>query len=281
MEVIVRNPGAVAPGSPGKTSPTRSSGEGFKNPEVKYLSLSDAARLYGVRPATLSQWVAGGEVGADLYDGRWMVRIVNGALEFKGRIPFTPIPPEGYYPIAEAAKKLGVSRQRVHALVQAGRFPGVVRSRGPEGRIGMWIPLEKTPPRGQASPEPVDLPPPGETLSPDEAAAQLGISRFSLRLLLHSNRIPGARKVGGEWIIPKNFAILDARGNVLSGNQPIPDGWVLVSEAAELLGVSEYVIRSRARAGGYGAIKYLGRWYVNPHLGGQPQRSKRGRRPQS
>ena len=249
-------------------------------PEVKYLSLADASRLYGVRPATLSQWVASGEVGADLYDGRWMVRVVNGHLEFKGQVPFAPVPPKGYYPISEAAKLLGISRQRVHALVQAGRFPGVVRSRKPGGRIGMWIPLERSAPGGRLPSQPVELPPPGETVTQDEAAAKLGISRFSMGLLLHRNRVPGACKVGGEWIIPKDFAILDPRGNVLPSDQPIPDGWMLIKDAAKLLGVSDYVVRSRARAGGYGAIKFLGKWYVNPYSGSQVQRSKRGRHPQ-
>jgi excisionase family DNA binding protein len=47
-------------------------------------------------------------------------------------------------------------------------------------------------------------------VSPEEAGAYFGISADTMRKLCRERKIPGARKIGGQWRIPRAFLQTDA-----------------------------------------------------------------------
>ena len=49
-----------------------------------------------------------------------------------------------------------------------------------------------------------------EYVSGPEAAAMVGISSSRMRALCRQGRVPGARLIGGAWIVPERFKITPA-----------------------------------------------------------------------
>lgn len=46
-------------------------------------------------------------------------------------------------------------------------------------------------------------------VSPEEAGAYFNISAETIRRLCREDKIPGARKIGGQWRIPRSFLSSD------------------------------------------------------------------------
>jgi excisionase family DNA binding protein len=46
-------------------------------------------------------------------------------------------------------------------------------------------------------------------VSPEEAGAYFNISAETIRRLCRDKKIPGARKIGGQWRIPRSFLSSD------------------------------------------------------------------------
>jgi excisionase family DNA binding protein len=44
-------------------------------------------------------------------------------------------------------------------------------------------------------------------ISTAEAAAKLGVNLQRIRALLSDRRIPGAKRIGRQWFIPKGFVV--------------------------------------------------------------------------
>jgi excisionase family DNA binding protein len=47
-------------------------------------------------------------------------------------------------------------------------------------------------------------------VSPEEAGAYFNISAETIRRLCRDGKIPGVRKIGGQWRIPRSFLSSDA-----------------------------------------------------------------------
>ena len=47
-------------------------------------------------------------------------------------------------------------------------------------------------------------------VSPEEAGAYFDVSAETMRRLCREGKIPGARKIGGQWRIPRSFLSTDA-----------------------------------------------------------------------
>ncbi len=47
-------------------------------------------------------------------------------------------------------------------------------------------------------------------ISPEEVATYFGVTAETIRRLCRDHKIPGARKLGGQWRIPRSFLSTDA-----------------------------------------------------------------------
>jgi excisionase family DNA binding protein len=47
-------------------------------------------------------------------------------------------------------------------------------------------------------------------ISPEEVATYFGVTAETIRRLCRDRKIPGARKLGGQWRIPRSFLSTDA-----------------------------------------------------------------------
>ena len=47
-------------------------------------------------------------------------------------------------------------------------------------------------------------------VSPEEAGVYFDVSAETMRRLCREGKIPGARKIGGQWRIPRSFLSTDA-----------------------------------------------------------------------
>jgi excisionase family DNA binding protein len=95
--------------------------------EVGVVSIYQAEKMLGVDKSTIYRWLADGFItGEQLTPGSpWRLRITD---ELRRRV--VPDVPDGWSPLAEAAKALGVSRQTVLHKVQRGELKAVEVARG-------------------------------------------------------------------------------------------------------------------------------------------------------
>jgi predicted DNA-binding transcriptional regulator AlpA len=91
------------------------------------VTIQKAARMLGVAPSTVHRWLADGFIaGEQITPGApWRIRM---SKELRAR--FVEETPEGYVPMREAIKILGVSRQTVLQRVKRGQLPAVHVRRG-------------------------------------------------------------------------------------------------------------------------------------------------------
>jgi len=113
---------------------------GFKPPteppQGEPLTIHEAAQILDIAPSTLHRWINDGFVaGEQITPGApWRIRITE---ELKAL--FVEEAPEGYVPMQEATKRLGVSRQTVLQRVKRGELEAVHVRRGK--RKGLRIKL--------------------------------------------------------------------------------------------------------------------------------------------
>ena len=60
----------------------------------------------------------------------------------------------------------------------------------------------------------------GRMIGTAEAAAKLGVNLQRMRALLGQRRVPGARRIGGQWFVPEKFEVKPgARGPALGSKR--------------------------------------------------------------
>jgi len=101
--------------------PTLASAEG------ELVTIKKAAEILGLAPSTLHRWLADGFIaGEQITPGApWRIRMTD---QLRSR--FVEQPPQGYVPMLEATKMLGVSRQTVLQRVKRGELSAVHVRRG-------------------------------------------------------------------------------------------------------------------------------------------------------
>ena len=96
-------------------------------PEGKLINIQEAARILGVVPSTVHRWLADGFIpGEQLTPGApWRIRMTD---ELRARV--VEEERDGFIPMIEATKRLGVSRQTVLQRVKRGELEAVHLCRG-------------------------------------------------------------------------------------------------------------------------------------------------------
>lgn len=96
-------------------------------PTGELLTIDKAARVLGVAPSTVHRWLSDGFIaGEQITPGApWQIRMTE-----QLRARFVEDAPEGYVPMLEATRILGVSRQTVLQRVKRGDLAAVHVSRG-------------------------------------------------------------------------------------------------------------------------------------------------------
>lgn len=91
-------------------------------PEGELLTIKEAAEVLGVAPSTIHRWLADGFItGEQLTPGApWRIRMTD---ELRSRL--VEEAPEGYVPVVEATRILGVTRQTVLQRVKRGELQAV------------------------------------------------------------------------------------------------------------------------------------------------------------
>jgi DNA invertase Pin-like site-specific DNA recombinase len=105
-------------------------------PEGELVNIREAAARLGVVPSTVHRWLADGFIaGEQITPGApWRIRITD---EFLAR--FVEELPEGYVPMQEATKLLGVTRQTVLQRVKRGELSYVHVRRGKQNTIRIKV----------------------------------------------------------------------------------------------------------------------------------------------
>ena len=95
--------------------------------EGELVTVQKAAEMLGVAPSTVHRWLADGFIaGEQITPGApWRIRMTK---ELRAR--FVEDAPEGYIPMVDAMRLLGVSRQTVLQRVKRGELPAVHVRRG-------------------------------------------------------------------------------------------------------------------------------------------------------
>jgi DNA invertase Pin-like site-specific DNA recombinase len=95
--------------------------------EGALVTIKKAAEILGVAPSTVHRWLADGFIaGKQITPGApWRIRITEDL-----RARFVEEAPEGYIPMADAIRLLGVSRQTILQRVKRGELPAVHVRRG-------------------------------------------------------------------------------------------------------------------------------------------------------
>jgi DNA invertase Pin-like site-specific DNA recombinase len=101
------------------------------------MTIADAAQTLGLAPSTLHRWLGAGFIaGEQITPGApWRIR-VNDAL----RARFTETTPEGYVPMIDATRILGVTRQTVMQRVKRGELQAVLVHRGRRKGLRINVP---------------------------------------------------------------------------------------------------------------------------------------------
>jgi excisionase family DNA binding protein len=58
-----------------------------------------------------------------------------------------------------------------------------------------------------------------DIISSEEAAAILNVTRRRVQVLCAEGRIPGAMRIGGTWLLPRNFKVLPGSAGAPLRNQ--------------------------------------------------------------
>ena len=91
-------------------------------PDGELVNVRQAAEILEMAPSTLHRWLADGFIaGEQVTPGApWQIRLTD---ELRGR--FVEAAPEGYVPMVDAMRMLGVSRQTVMQRVKRGDLKAV------------------------------------------------------------------------------------------------------------------------------------------------------------
>jgi hypothetical protein len=106
-------------------------------PDGELMPIARAAEALGVAPSTLHRWIGDGFVAGeqDTPGAPWRIR-VNDEL----RALFVEEAPEGFVPIVDAMRALGVSRQTVLQRVKRGELEAIHVRRGRRNGLRIRVP---------------------------------------------------------------------------------------------------------------------------------------------
>ena len=106
-------------------------------PDGECMTIAQAADALGTAPSTLHRWLNEGFVAGEQITpaAPWRIR-VNAEL----RARFVEKAPEGYVPMINATRILGVSRQTVMQRVKRGELPAVLVHRGRRKGLRIKVP---------------------------------------------------------------------------------------------------------------------------------------------
>ncbi len=104
------------------------------------LTVEGAASELGVSPSTIRRWIDAGLVPAEQTTpgAPWRIRLTD---EVRAR--FAPEVPEGYVPLAEAARALGCARQTVLHKVQRGELGAIQVTNGRRKGLRIEVPTSR------------------------------------------------------------------------------------------------------------------------------------------
>ena len=106
-------------------------------PEGDLVNIREAATIVGIAPSTLHRWINDGFIGGEqLTPGApWRIRMT---AELRAR--FVEAAPDGYVPMIDATRLLGVSRQTVLQRVKRGELHAVHVCRGRRKGLRIKVP---------------------------------------------------------------------------------------------------------------------------------------------
>ncbi|MCA1699015.1 MAG: recombinase family protein [Actinobacteria bacterium] len=98
-----------------------------RDPDSDVFTIDQAAEKLGVTPTTIYRWLRSGLLPGEqtTQHAPWRIRLTD-----ETRRQFVPEVPDGYLPLAEAAKRLGCARQTVLHKVQRGELHAVQVTNG-------------------------------------------------------------------------------------------------------------------------------------------------------
>jgi excisionase family DNA binding protein len=107
------------------------------DPKSEIVSIQRAARELGVSTATVRRWLHEGLLPAEQTTAHapWRIRLSD---EIRAR--FVPEVPDGYLPLDEAARRLGVARQTVLHKVQRGELRAIQVTKGRRKGLRIQVP---------------------------------------------------------------------------------------------------------------------------------------------
>jgi hypothetical protein len=103
------------------------------------VTIQDAAAQLGVSTFTMGRWLRDGLLPGEQItpNAPWRIRLTE-----ETRARFVPDVPDGFVPLAEAAKRLGVARQTVLHQVQRGDRRAIEVTQGPRTGLRIEVPSD-------------------------------------------------------------------------------------------------------------------------------------------
>jgi excisionase family DNA binding protein len=110
------------------------------DPDEEIVTVEGAASELGVSPQTIRRWIGAGLLPAEqtTVGAPWRIRLTD---EVRAR--FVPDVPEGYVPLAEAARALGCARQTVLHKVQRGELRAIQVTNGRRKGLRIEVPCPR------------------------------------------------------------------------------------------------------------------------------------------
>jgi hypothetical protein len=108
-----------------------------RDPASEIVTIHEAAVQLGASTATIRRWLAAGLLPAEqtTMHAPWRIRLSD---EIRSR--FVPDVPDGYVPLDEAARRLGVARQTVLHKVQRGELQALEVTKGRRKGLRIHVP---------------------------------------------------------------------------------------------------------------------------------------------
>ena len=109
------------------------------DPASDLVTIQDAAAQLGVSSFTIRRWLKDGLLPGEQTtpNAPWRIRLT---AEIRAR--FVPDVPDGFVPLAEAAKRLGVARQTVLHQVQRGERRAIEVTQGRRSGLRIEVPAD-------------------------------------------------------------------------------------------------------------------------------------------